>query len=203
MLGGNGIGPDGAAQLAELLAISPHVRELSLAVSRLGDAGARALAQGLSHNKSLERLNLASCAIGVDGLAAIVEAIRRHPTLIELSLGTTPSTTALGERDNDLRDRIGGEILATWLAEVPPLRRLDLMGAGVRSAGALCLLDSLADNPNLVDLQLGKHVSRRIKRRLRALLDRNRAARPVDLAPPPHVAAILSVYRSARSKGIG
>jgi hypothetical protein len=87
-------------------------------------------------------------------------------------------------------------LLAVWLAQAPPLRRLNLVGAGVRSAGALCLLDALASNPNLVALQLGKHVARRIKRRLRALLERNAAARPVDAPPPPHVAAILSVYRS-------
>ena len=200
LLGGNGIGPDGAARLGELLAISPHVLELSLAVSRLGDAGAQALARGLARNRSLERLNLASCAIEPDGLAAIVEALRAHPSLIELSLGTTPSTAALGERENDLRDRIGAASLSTWLAAEPPLRRLDLTGAGVRSGGALCLLDGLETNHTLAELQLGKYVSRRIKRRLRALLDRNLAARPLDDAPPPHVAAILSVYRSMRSK---
>jgi Ran GTPase-activating protein (RanGAP) involved in mRNA processing and transport len=196
LIGGNGIGVHGATQLGELLAITPHLRELGLAVSRLGDDGARALARGLVHNRSLERLDLASCAIGPEGLAAIVDALRMHPRLIELSLGTTPSTTALGERDNDLGDRVGAESLASWLAETPPLRRLDLVGAGIRSSGALCLLDALTANLNLIDLQLGKHVARRIKRRLRALLDRNAAARPYDLAPPPHVAAILSVYRN-------
>lgn len=196
LIGGNGIGPSGAAQLGELLAVTPHLRELGLAVSRLGDAGARALAHGLGRNRSLERLDLASCAIGPDGLSAIVDALRHHPRLTELSLGTTPSTASLGERDNDLHDRMGAELLAGWLAEAPPLRRLDLVGAGIRSGGALRLLDALATNTNLVDLQLGKHVARRIKRRLRALLERNAAARPFDSSPPPHVAAILSVYRS-------
>jgi Ran GTPase-activating protein (RanGAP) involved in mRNA processing and transport len=196
LIGGNGLGEHAAAQLGELLAVTPHLRELSLAVSRLGDAGARTLARGLGHNHSLERLDLSSCAIGPEGLAAIVDALRAHPRLTELSLGTTPSTAALGERDNDLQDRVGGKLLAVWLAQAPPLRRLNLVGAGVRSAGALCLLDALASNPNLVALQLGKHVARRIKRRLRALLERNAAARPVDAPPPPHVAAILSVYRS-------
>jgi hypothetical protein len=196
LIGGNGIGSKGAAQLGELLASTPHLRELGLAVSRLGDAGALALARGLVRNRSLERLDLSSCAIGPEGLAAIVDALRMHPRLIELSLGTTPSTTALGERDNDLGDRIGAESLASWLAETPPLRRLDLVGAGIRSSGALGLLDALTANLNLIDLQLGKHVARRIKRRLRALLERNAAARPFDVAPPPHVAAILSVYRS-------
>jgi Ran GTPase-activating protein (RanGAP) involved in mRNA processing and transport len=196
LIGGNGIGPCGAMRLGELLAVTPHLRELGLAVSRLGDAGARALANGLARNHSLERIDLASCAIGPEGLAAIVDALRTHPRSTELSLGTTPSTTALGERDNDLRDRIGAELLAGWLAEDPPLRRLDLVGSGIRSAGALCLLDALATNTNLVDLQLGKHVARRIKRRLRARLEHNAAVRPFDASPPPHVAAILSVYRS-------
>lgn len=196
LIGGNGIGPTGAAQLGELLTVTPHLRELGLAVSRLDDAGAEALAHGLARNHSLERLDLASCAIGPEGLAEIVDALHTHPRLLELSLGTTPSTGALGERDNDLGDRIGGRLLASWLAAAPPLRRLDLVGAGLRSAGALCLIDALAGNPNLVDLQLGTHVARRIKRRLRALLERNAAARPIDTSPPPHVAAILSVYRS-------
>lgn len=196
LIGGNGIGPGGAAQLGELLAVTPHLREIGLAVSRLGDAGARALAHGLARNRSLERLDLASCALGPEGLAAIVDALRTHPCLTELSLGTTPSTTALGERDNDLADRQGAELLASWLAVEPPLRRLDLVGAGIRSSGALRLLDALATNSNLVDVPLGKHVARRIKRRLRALLERNAAARPFDTSPPAHVAAILSVYRS-------
>ncbi len=199
LIGSNGISHAGAVRLAELLAVSPHLRELSLAVSRLGDAGARALSHGLVRNRSLERLDLSSCAIGPDGLAAIIESVRHHPRLLELSLGTTPSTAALGERDNDLRDRAGGRVLGRWLGENPPLRRLDLVGAGVRSAGALRLLEGLDTNQNLVELQLGKFVARRIKRRLRGLLERNRAERPFDPTPPPHVAAILSVYRSKPS----
>lgn len=199
LIGSNGIGPVGAGRFAELLAITPHLRELSFSISRFGDAGARMLSYGLARNQSLERLDLRSCALGPDGLAALVEAVRRHPRLTELSLGTTPATVALGGRDNDLRDRTGGKILATWLTEAPPLRRLDLAGSGVRSTGALRILDALEHNFNLADLQLGKFVARRIKRRVRVLLERNRAARPFDLSPPPHVAAILSVYRSKPS----
>ena len=85
------------------------------------------------------------------------------------------------------------------MAEAPPLRRLDLVGSGVRSTGALRILHGLEHNPNLVELQLGKFVARRIKRRVRVLLERNRAARPFDFSPPPHVAAILSVYRTKPS----
>jgi Ran GTPase-activating protein (RanGAP) involved in mRNA processing and transport len=200
LIGSNGAGPRAAARLGELLAVTPHLRELDLSVSHLEDEGARALARGLADNRSLERLDLGSCAIGPAGLAALVEACRAHPRLRELDLGTTPSTRVLGGRDNDLRDREGAEHLAAWLgsgpAEDPPLRRLELRGAGVRSGGALLLLAALEHNTTLVELRLGKYVARRIKRRLRERLEHNAALAEIEPGPPSHVAAILSVYRS-------
>ncbi len=215
LLGSNGVGPRGAAALAEQLAEDDHLRDLSLAVSRLGDAGAAALARGLAQNRGLERLDLRSCGIGPTGLAALLDACARHPTLTSLELGTTPATRVLGERDNDLRDAEGGALLGEYLRHDPSLRRLELVGAGLRSAGALRIEAGLAGqamerdastrgstavntNRTLVECRLGRQVSRRVKRRIAALLERNREAGGAPPGVPEHVAAILSVYRSKR-----
>ena len=198
LLGSNGVGPRGAAALARLLIRLPTLRELSLAVSRLGDEGARALAQGLAHAHGLEHLNLASCAIGPAGLEELLTALRPLPRLQQLDLGTTPSTATLGERDNDFEDLRGGAPIGSYLREEPALRRLDLRRSGLRSRGAMAVLAGLEDNHRLIDLRLGKHVARSVLRRAAALIRRNRGGLELDEAPPDHVAAILSVYRSKR-----
>ena len=167
------------------------MRELSLAASQLGDAGAHGLARGIGR---VESLDLASNGIGVSGLGGLVEAGK---SLQSLDLGSTPSSRVMGARENDLGDAIGGSVLGEWLAGDPPLGRMDLRHAGVRSRGALRILDGLEKNQNLFELQLGKYVARRIKHRIREKLEANRARVPPErLHAPWHVAAILSVYRS-------
>ncbi len=197
LLGGNGVGPAGAERLAEVLAVHPHLRELGLAVSRLGDAGARALAGGIADNRGLQALDLASNGIGPDGLAALLEGLRGQARVHSLDLGSTPSTAALGERDNELLDARGGELLGDFLRANPPLAKLDLRHAGIRSRGALQIRAGLEQSEHLFELKLGKFVARKIKRTIREMLDTNRQRAPAELlAPPWHVAAILSVYRN-------
>lgn len=198
MIGSNGVGLRGAEALADLLVVTPHLRELVLSVSRLGDAGAEALARGLTQNRSLEALDLGSCAIGPAGLAALLDACAAHPRLHGLDLGTTPSTLALGERDNELGNALGGRLLGDYLRNQPALRRLDLRGAGIRSAGALHIDAALGQNHTLLECRLGKHVSRKVKRWIAEQLERNRAGTPTGPSIPDHVRAILSVYRSKR-----
>ena len=197
MLGGNGIGERGAEALAEAIAQHPHLRELGLAASQLGDAGAHALARGIARSRRLERLDLASNAIGVSGLGALLDALGGQSRLVALDLGSTPSSIALGARDNELNDAIGGGLLGDWLAADPSLGRIDLRHTGIRSRGAIAILAGLERNEHVFELQLGKFVARQVKRKIRARLESNRARLPAaSLATPWHVAAILSVYRS-------
>lgn len=198
LIGSNGVGLRGAEALADLLAVTSHLRELTLSVSRLADAGAKALARGLAQNRSLEALDLGSCAIGPAGLMALLEACVELPRLHTLDLGTTPSTLALGERDNALGDAEGGRLLGDYLRRQPALRRLDLRGAGIRSKGALAIDAALDENHTLLECRLGKHVARKIKRRIAAKLERHRSDAPELPGVPEHVKAILSVYRSKR-----
>lgn len=197
LLGGNGISVRGAEALADALAVHPFLRELGLAASQLGDAGAHALARGIERSRRLERLDLASNAIGVSGLGALIEAFGSASPLHSLDLGSTPASRALGARDNELDDAIGGGLLGEWLAGDPPLGRLDLRHAGIRSRGALRICAGMESNRHVFELPLGKFVARQVKRRIRARLDANRAIVPSErLQVPWHVAAILSVYRS-------
>jgi hypothetical protein len=197
MLGSNGIGERGCEALAEAIAVHPHLRELVLAVSPLGDAGAQVLARGLARSRRLTSLDLASCGIGLAGVTALLDALGPASGLVTLDLGSTPASRVLGADDNALDDARGGALLGAWLADPGlALARLDLRHAGIRSRGAQAIAAGLADNDALVELQLGKFVARAIKRRIRAKLSLNRAsASPERLAPPWHVAAILSVYR--------
>jgi hypothetical protein len=191
LLGGNGIGVRGAEALGAALGVHPFLRELSLAASALGDAGAHPLARGIGR---VESLDLASNGIGVSGLGGLLEAGK---SLQLLDLGSTPSSRVLGAPENDLGDAIGGGVIGDWLAGNPSLGRMDLRHAGVRSRGAVRIAAGLEHNENLFELQLGKFVSRRIKHRIRARLDSNRArVSPERLQTSWHVAAILSVYRS-------
>jgi hypothetical protein len=191
LVGGNGIGERGAEALSEALKVHPFLRELGLAASQLGDAGVHAIASGIGR---LEALDLASNGIGVSGLGAVIEA---GVSLRSLDLGSTPSSRALGARENELDDAIGGGLLGDWLAANPPVGRMDLRHAGIRSRGAMQILAGLENNSNLFELLLGKYVARRIKQKIREKLDANRARIPLERTQTPwHVAAILSVYRS-------
>lgn len=197
LLGGNGIRVRGAEALAEALARHPFLRELGLAASQLGDAGAHALARGIERSRRLERLDLASNAIGVSGLGALLDAFGPASPLHSLDLGSTPASRTLGAADNQIDDAIGGGLLGEWLAGDPPLGRLDLRQAGIRSRGALRILAGLESNQHVFELPLGKFIARQVKRRISERLAANRAITPSDrLGTPWHVAAILSVYRS-------
>ncbi len=194
LVGGNGIGVRGAEALGEALAVHPHLRELSLAASPLGDAGVHALARGLGRSRRLERLDLASNAMGISGLGGLIDV---GSSLHSLDLGSTPSSRALGASDNELGDALGGGLLGAWLATNPLLGRLDLRHAGIFSRGAMAILAGLAGNTNLVELDMGKNVARRIKRRIRGRIEDNRSRVGLERLPVPwHVGAILSVYRS-------
>jgi hypothetical protein len=69
----------------------------------------------------------------------------------------------------------------------------------VSDAGAAVLAEGLAGNRSLVELRLGRGVSRQRRRQLEELLARNRAAGAGETSGADRdLAAIRSVYRTVR-----
>ena len=192
-LGGNGIGSEQAAPIAELLRRSSTLRALLLNVNLLGDEGVQQVADGLRENATLETLGLASNGISADGATALAAALRNHPTLTDLDLGYSVSTPALNGVANTLGDS-GGVALADFLTTNAPLRRLDLRRAGIGPVGRARLTAALNGNFRLTELRIeGKADAERER-----LLTRNRAAaEPASIQSSPDTALIRSVYRVA------
>ncbi|MGC4090033.1 MAG: hypothetical protein QM756_19565 [Polyangiaceae bacterium] len=185
-LGAQGLGVEAGQALGACLARDPSLRSLSLAVNALGNAGVQALAHGLARNTRLERLNLSSNGFDEAGLQALLEAIAMHPRLQELELGAAPSTQALGAAPNRLTR--GAHSLARFVAERRGLRALGLAGTELGSRGAKPIVEALEQrNEPLRELWLGTRIARSFRRRANARL--------VPLPPPPHLAAIRSIYR--------
>lgn len=85
-LGGNGLGPDSAPVLAELLS-SAGVRELYLAANHLGDEGAAALAAELP-GSAVRRMDLRNTGIRGRGAKALLAAVEAGTALTQLRLGS-------------------------------------------------------------------------------------------------------------------
>ena len=83
-LGGNQIGPRGAAALAEALPRS--VRVLGLERNALGDEGAAALASLLQRNDTLALLDLSRNAIHDAGVLPLLDALARNDAIEQLDL---------------------------------------------------------------------------------------------------------------------
>jgi Ran GTPase-activating protein (RanGAP) involved in mRNA processing and transport len=191
-VGGNGIGPRGAQALADMLPRHPGLRSLSLAVNHLGDEGVATLTPAVLAS-SLEDLSLASNGIGPDSADALGE-IMLHWTLQRLELRRAPSTFVLEGRLNAIGDE-GCQPIAAALPRVTSLRHLDLAHNGVRSPGAHRLLQGLEPNRSLVRLNLSKGVAKVLRRKIRAILERNAEALGDAPTTPDHIRRIQSVYR--------
>ena len=85
--------------------------------------------------------------------------------------------------------------MAQWLGTNPSLPALDLRGNHLTSKAGLALEAALTHNTHLIALQLGGRVSRKIRRRLRTLLQRNLSTSPAP-TPPAELLHIRSVYRT-------
>ena len=194
-IGGNGASCAAAEAIADLLSRSDALEDLSLGASPLGDDGAELLAAGLRENRGLVRLNVASCDIGERGARALFGALADHPTIEVVDAGRLLAARALEEPDNRIGDDTPSHVAQT-LGDTPRLRSLDLRNAKIASNGALPLVPLLDDRHDVAFLGLSRFVSRRIRRRIAALLERNREEGAIVPPAPPYVAAIASVYRN-------
>jgi uncharacterized protein (TIGR02996 family) len=125
---GNGIGPDGVAELTA--SARGPLETLVLTDDRIGDDGAARL--GASElRRSLRRLYLTRCGLGAEGLEALL--VQGMPRLETLCLG-----------ENDLDDD-GAEVLAAHAERLPSLRHLELPATELGDTGVQALVGSKLD----------------------------------------------------------
>ncbi|MEU8953440.1 ribonuclease inhibitor [Streptomyces sp. NPDC048518] len=189
-LGGNPLGREGAASLAELVAHGV-VRELYVSAARLGDEGAFLVADALARAPygSLERLALASNGIGPRAVARLVAASVTAGVRL-LDLGRVRAAGALGAADNHIDDEAALALSASLAAGEHRLSHLVLTHTGMRSREAHRLLDAAEGARTPTRFVLGAGIAASVKRRLAAL-----SAAIAAPAVPPDVAAVRSVHR--------
>jgi Ran GTPase-activating protein (RanGAP) involved in mRNA processing and transport len=189
-LGGNPLGPAGAAHLAALLA-ADVVTELYVSAARLGDEGAHTIADALKPGR-LRRISLASNGIGPQATARLVIAAARAGVEV-CDLGRVKAARVLDAPDNRL-DEAATTAIAAALAERPHgLRYLVLSNTGLGSRAAHRLLDGAHRAATPTRFVLGQGVATSIRRRL----DLASAAIPERPPVPADVAAVRSVHRGA------
>ena len=195
-LGGNEVGPQEAAWIAEMLKVNRSIHSLYLSVNRLGDNGIAKLAEAVRQNRTLIAISVSSNAIGASGAWSLAETLQDHPSLRVLDVGYDKSTNVLGENPNRYGDE-GAFAFADYLETNPLLRRLDLRKSGITTAGAERLLQSLDSNNNLTRLVIGSGIAQSIKRQIQERMEHNAQQKPQFVLPAyEDVAAIKSVYRS-------
>lgn len=187
-VGGNPLGPAGAAHLAALLA-ADAVSELYVSAAQLGDEGAHTIADALKTGR-VRRISLASNGIGPRAAARLVVAAARAGVEV-CDLGQVKAARILGAQGNRL-DEAAATTIADALAERPHrLRHLVLSNTGLRSQAAHRLLDGARRAATPTRFVLGKGVAGSIRHRLDALS----AAIPETPSVPADVAAVSSVHR--------
>lgn len=189
-LGGNQLGPQGAAPLGELIALG-GVRELYVSAAQLGDGGVLLLAQALERapRGALERLAVASNGIGPRAAARLVAAAVSAGVEL-LDLGRVRAAGTLGAADNHVDGAAATAIAESLAAVEHRLAHLVLSHTGLRSREAHRLLDTAARAHTPTRFVLGQGVAASIKRRLAAF-----AAEVDGPAVPADVAAVRSVHR--------
>ncbi|SDS66170.1 gala protein [Actinoplanes derwentensis] len=171
-LGGNGLRPDAVPVLTRMV-VEGGVRELFLAVNRLGDEGTAALATNLAGYPM-------TLGLGGNGITDITPLAANLHAWHALDLARPPSERVLGGSPNIVGDT-GAALLAATLPG-SALKRLDVRFTDVRGRGAKLLL---AAGTGLDHLGLNGGVPRRVRR----------LAPRTTLRPHEDIAAIVSVYR--------
>lgn len=188
-VGGNPLGPEGAAHLAALLR-ADAISELYVSAARLGDRGAETIADALVPGGRLRRLSVASNGIGPGAAARLVVAAVAAGVEV-CDLGRVKAAGVLGARDNRL-DEAAASAIADALAQRPHrLRHLVLSDTGMRGREAHRLLDGALRAGTPTRFLLGKGIATSVRRRLDALS----ADIPLRPAPHPDVSAVRSVHR--------
>ncbi|MFD9421685.1 MULTISPECIES: ribonuclease inhibitor [unclassified Streptomyces] len=192
-IGGNALGPAGAAPLAALLAAGA-ITELYVSAARLGDEGADLLAAGLARAPygRTARISVASNGIGPRAAARLVTAAATAGVHL-LDLGRVRAAGTLGAPDNHIDAEAAARIGSSLAALPHLLTHLVLSHTGMRSREAHRILDTAADASTATRYVLGKGIATSVRRRLDAFSAH--LPRPTAHAD---VAAVRSVHRTVR-----
>ncbi|WP_326680711.1 ribonuclease inhibitor [Streptomyces sp. NBC_01237] len=190
-IGGNALGPVGAAPLAALLAAGA-ITELYVSAARLGDEGADVLAAGLARAPygRTARISVASNGIGPRAAARLVTAAATAGVRL-LDLGRVRAAGTLGAPDNHIDTEAAARIGSSLAALPHLLTHLVLSHTGMRSREAHRILDTAADASTATRYVLGKGIATSVRRRLDAFSAH--LPRPTAHAD---VAAVRSVHRT-------
>jgi Ran GTPase-activating protein (RanGAP) involved in mRNA processing and transport len=133
-VGANGIGPQGAAYLANVLKHNYTIKDLRAANNEMGENGSMLLAEELKSNdtSNLERLDLSFNEMGEDVAITLAEALSRNAHLKSLNL----RGTQIGS--------IGATALSDALSYNHTLMELNLSNNQITDEGAFALTTSLA-----------------------------------------------------------
>ncbi|MCX4820627.1 ribonuclease inhibitor [Streptomyces sp. NBC_01142] len=191
-IGGNPLGPAGAAPLAALIA-GGAVGELYVSAAQLGDRGALLLVDALRRAPygRLARLSVASNGIGPQAGARLVAAAADAGVEL-LDLGRVRAARTLGADDNHIDTHAATAIGEALAAHEHRLTHLVLAHTGMRSREAHRILDAAPRAATATRFVLGKGIATTVRRRLDALS----AHLPMP-AVAADVAAVRSVHRTA------
>lgn len=191
-VGGNPLGPTGAAPLAALLA-SGAVGELYASAARLGDDGALLLADALERAPygRTARLSVASNGIGPEATARLVAAAAGAGVEL-LDFGRVRAAGTLGAADNHVDLGAATAIGETLAGREHRLTHLVLAHTGLRSREAHRLLDAAPRALTPTRFVLGKGIATSVRRRLDAF-----SAHLAKPAVSADIEAVRSVHRTA------
>jgi Ran GTPase-activating protein (RanGAP) involved in mRNA processing and transport len=191
------IGAEGASFLGAVLAAGGGLglEELTLDANGIGDEGAREIAEALRKDNHTISLELSGNGIGALGIEAIARAITPAPseptaTTLQGWPSIEPRASALRSlnlHSNDAGDG-GAAALAEMLRQNTKLGSLGLWDNGVSRVGAQALLEALDANRVLTRLSLVEHndvasMFVDVAKRLDAAVARNAEAHALGGAP--------------------
>lgn len=145
ILRGNNLGPVGAQAVADFIADSDSIQQISLEWNLFGNAGAEYIAHALETNRSLVLLDLKNNSISSDGAAALADAIMRNNVLTTLDL-----------RWNQIDDR-GALAFKSVLLDRHPRLTLLLTG-NLLSESTVSTINAWTSRQDFDVIDLPKHV---------------------------------------------
>ena len=174
LLGTDGIGDGGAADVARLVERNSHLEIVYLGCNFIGETGAARLAESLAHNTSVTGLWLKRNLLGAEGIRHIAIMLKTNTTLRALDLvNTEPGEAGLSAlldvliHENRTLERLylggnrigaeGAKLLAELLRVNPGIKALLLNVNHLEDEGAELLADGLRQNTTLEELGVGSN----------------------------------------------
>jgi serine/threonine protein kinase/Ran GTPase-activating protein (RanGAP) involved in mRNA processing and transport len=176
-LQGAGLGPAGAAALADVLTMNSVITWVDLNENGIGDAGLIMLAEAFKLNSAVTSIDLSRNGIGPVGAAALAEALKVNAVISSVNLHdnqigdegasllasafkVNTALTGVGMRLNSIGDE-GAASLAEALQMTNAIKSVNLKNNKLTDVGAASLAGALKLNPVITSAQIGFNNYRR------------------------------------------